>query len=79
MKRKRTALETNIMKDSLYHLVAESGSSVEYGKATLVGLIGGLMANGQTFEQATRDVVALMPTNARLECVPDAWLAYFRR
>ena len=62
-----------LIKDALYNLHIASGSTIEYAKGVLVGVVSGLMAQGLTFMEVANIVGPLLPVDYRRECIPAPW------
>lgn len=62
-----------MLKDALYNTHWHSGSSVDYGKGVVVGMVAGMMAMGVSFGQACSYVVRALPVGYREECIPLGW------
>jgi hypothetical protein len=70
-----------VLRDCLYNLNQSSGASNEYCKGMLVGLVSGLMADGDSFNYAIRTVAEHMPKNHRAlaDCTPEYWVNDLQR
>ena len=64
--------------DTLYNLSEKSGSSTDYGRGVLVGVVCTLMAQGRTLQQAVAEVKKYLPEDWRLECIPSSWQEDFK-
>ena len=70
-----------VLRDCLYNLSQSSGASNEYCKGMLVGLVSGLMAQGESFNHALRTVAEHMPKSHRAlaDCTPESWVNDLQR
>lgn len=62
----------------LFTLGGESGTSVDFGRGVLTGVISTLMAQGRTLQQAVAKVKKHLPEDWRLECIPSSWQEDFK-
>ena len=66
--------QPTLLKDALYNTNPNSGSSVEYGRGIIIGVVSGLMSvRGIAFSKAVRIVKENMPARFNRECIPDTW------
>jgi hypothetical protein len=70
-----------VLIDCLHNLTQSSGASNEYCKGLLVGLVSGLMADGDSFDYAIRTVAEHMPKSHRAlaDCTPECWVNDLQR
>jgi hypothetical protein len=64
------------LRDALYNTHEDSGSSADYGRAIVVGTVAGMMAAGQSFEDAWALMSKSLPKGFRRECIPPNWECY---
>lgn len=70
---RNTLLRLNFLRDTTFNTHVESGSSVEYGKGCLLGLVSGLMVCNMDFNHAWALVKENLPKGYRVECIPPSW------
>ena len=63
-----------VLEDALYNTSIRSGSSVEYARGIVVGIVSGKLHQGVTFDTAIEAVWQCAPQDYRPECFPDGWL-----
>jgi hypothetical protein len=66
-------VDTVMVKDALYNLHPNSGSSKEYAKAILVGVMSGLVASGIEFDTAWRICKNCFPEKVMPNVFPESW------
>lgn len=64
------------LRDALYNTHPESGASVEYAQGIVVGVVSGMMAHGQKWQDAWATMYKALPKGFRLDCLPYSWRAY---
>jgi hypothetical protein len=66
-------METIRLKDALYNTAKVSGSSIDYGKGVVVGVVSTLMAYNIPFEAAYDIMCESLPKDFRTACIPVGW------
>jgi hypothetical protein len=62
------------LKDALFNLSPESGSSPEHARGVLVGVVAAFMEAGPfNFHEAVDEVAPYMPKRVTPEAVPETW------
>lgn len=67
-----------ILIDALYNLSPDSGSSADYARAMLVGIVCGMMASGWGWREAMAICSKLAPKNIIADCLPDSYCEDFK-
>lgn len=67
----------NILRDSLYNLSPDSGSTTQYNRGIVLGIVSLLMAEGKSFEESINIVKNHLPKDFHYSQVPTAWAEYF--
>jgi len=62
-----------LLRGSLQNTAEESGSSVDYGKGVVVGVVTTLIFVGNDFDKAYDIMYDCLPKDFRLDCIPEAW------
>jgi len=66
-------VDTIMVKDALYNLHPDSGSSEEYAKGILVGVMSGLVAVGIEFDTAWNICRHNLPEKVMPNVFPKSW------
>jgi len=66
-----------LIRDALNNLAPRSGSSPEYNRGIIVGIVAALMADGSTFYTAIQKIIQNLPKQYDREAIPAAWRENF--
>ena len=67
-------LEIVRIKDALYNLSPGSGSSNDYNRGIVVGIVSALLSAGFSFDDAKKVVFNSLPKDYDEKAIPDYWL-----
>lgn len=84
MNKKEVHMFKNIVNDALYNCstdCAKNDDQAMYGRGVLVGLVSGLMARNNIFDDAIKNLSicfsSTSPFFINKRCIPDCWLETF--
>lgn len=63
----------SFIRDVLYNTHPKSGSTVDYARGCVVGVVSTLMAYTNNFKMAFDIMIINLPACYRKECIPECW------